>query len=282
MYSITALEPIDYLVIGHLTRDLTPQGPCLGGTAAYASLTAIALGLRVGIVTSWGSELPLGRLRDIPIVNLPDTSSTTFENIYTHEGRIQIIHYNAHKLGLNLIPEAWRNPPIVHLGPVDQEVEPTLVRHFANSLIGVTPQGWLRAWDQQGRVHPAEWPEASFILQQAGAAVMSVEDVAGDEERIEEMAGYCRVLAVTENIHGARLYWNGDVRHYPAPDVPEVDATGAGDVFAAAFFFRLYTTRDPWEAARFATQVATFSVSRPGLDGIPTAEEIHECSIEVL
>ena len=61
----------------------------------------------------------------------------------------------------------------------------------------------------------------------------------------------------------------------------EVDATGAGDIFATAFFARLYATRDPWEAARFATHLAAFSVTRSGLDSIPTQEEIQECLIEV-
>jgi sugar/nucleoside kinase (ribokinase family) len=61
-----------------------------------------------------------------------------------------------------------------------------------------------------------------------------------------------------------------------------VDATGAGDIFAAAFFIRLYKTRDPWEAARFATLLASHSVTRVGLDGIPTAREIEESLMEVL
>ena len=36
------------------------------------------------------------------------------------------------------------------------------------------------------------------MLQQAGAAVISVDDVGGDEKRIEEMASAARILAVTE------------------------------------------------------------------------------------
>jgi sugar/nucleoside kinase (ribokinase family) len=63
--------------------------------------------------------------------------------------------------------------------------------------------------------------------------------------------------------------------------VDEVDPTGAGDVFAAAFFSRLFTTRDPWESARFATLLSAHSVTRPGLDGIPTPEEINACLVEV-
>jgi hypothetical protein len=282
MFSLTPLEPINYLIIGHLTRDLTPAGPQLGGTAAYAGLTAHALGLRVGIVTSWGGELPLGNLKHIPIINYPADHSTTFENIYTEKGRIQVVHTIAQPLDFHLIPEPWRQAPIVHLGPVAQEVEPGLVRHFPTSLVGVTPQGWLRRWDESGHVYTSEWPEASFTLQQTGAAVLSIEDVKNDENRIEEMASASRILVVTEGAAGARVYWNGDVRRYRPPQMEEIDPTGSGDIFAAAFFVRLYLTRDPWESARFANQIAAASVARVGLDGIPTPEEIQEYLIEVL
>jgi sugar/nucleoside kinase (ribokinase family) len=281
MLEISLLEPIDYLVIGHLTVDVSPQGQRLGGTVAYAGLMAQALGLRVGIVTSWGDELPLEPLNRIPVASFPTERSTTFENIYTSNGRIQYLRHVAPNLDYYQIPEPWRRASIVHLGPVAQEVEPGLVRQFPSALIGVTPQGWLRSWGADGRVVASEWPEASFVLSRVGAAVISVEDVEYDEERIDEMAAVCRVLAVTEGEQGARLYWNGDVRRFRAPRVEVVDETGAGDVFAACFFARLYTTRDPWEAARFATQLSAISVTRPGLLGIPTPEEVEACTVEV-
>ena len=281
MYRLTLLDPVDYLVIGHITRDLTPEGPRLGGTVAYAGLTARALGLRVGIVTSWDEQMPLGPLAEIPIVNVPSERTTTFEHIFAPDGRILKLRHRAENLDLNVIPDAWRNAAIVHLGPVAQEVEPNLVRHFPSALIGLTPQGWLRTWHQDRNVRPTEWPEASFVLDQAGAVVISVEDVGEDESRIEEMATYSRVLAVTEQSKGSRLYWHGDVRRFPAPEMEEVDATGAGDIYAAAFFTRLITTRDPWEAARFATQLASFSITRKGIDGIPTSKEIESCIVEV-
>jgi sugar/nucleoside kinase (ribokinase family) len=112
--------------------------------------------------------------------------------------------------------------------------------------------------------------------------VISREDVRGDDELIEHMAQQTRVLAVTESAAGAVLYWNGDRRRFRAPKVTEVDATGAGDIFAAAFFIRLVSTRDPWEATRFATLLASRSVTRVGLDGIPSPREIDECMLEVL
>ena len=111
---------------------------------------------------------------------------------------------------------------------------------------------------------------------------MSVEDVNRDLELVEEMAHHTRILCLTEGEAGAVLYWNGDRRRFRPLAVQEVDGTGAGDIFAAAFFVRLYSTRDPWEAARFATQLAARSVTRVGLNGIPTSREIEECLMEVL
>ena len=111
---------------------------------------------------------------------------------------------------------------------------------------------------------------------------MSVEDINRNLELVEEMAHHTRVLCLTEGDAGAVLHWNGDRRRFRPTMVEEVDATGAGDIFAAAFFVRLYSTRDPWEAARFATQLAARSVTRAGLDGIPTSQEIEECLMEVL
>ncbi len=282
MLEIALLKPVDYLVIGHITLDITPSGYRLGGTAAYASLTARALGLRVGVVTSWGAEIPLAELQDIPVVSFPAERSTIFENVTTPSGRVQYLRHRAETLEYYQIPDPWRSASIVHLGPVAQEVDPGIVRNFPTALIGLTPQGWLRSWDAQGKVSPSEWPEADFVLRHAGAAVISSEDVGFDEERIDEMAASCRVLAVTEGAAGARLYWNGDVRRFRAPEMEEVDATGAGDIFAAAFFTRLFTTRDPWEAARFATQLSAISVTRPGLAGVPTQEEIETCTVEVM
>ncbi len=282
MQSLVPLGPVDYLIIGHLACDLTPEGPRMGGTAAYSALTAQALGLRVGVVTAWGGEEPLSALKDIQVVSLPAEHSTTFENIYTPEGRHQFLHHLAPDLLFEQIPAIWRDTPIIHVGPIAGEGKTTVDGKFPSSLLGLTPQGWLRRWDESGRVMPGPWPEAKLMLAKAGAAVISVEDVGGNEELIEEMAGECKVLAVTEGFAGARLYWNGDLRRFRAPAIKEVDATGAGDIFAAAFFWRYHATRDPWAAARFATHLASFSVQRRGLEGIPTQAEIQTCLVEVL
>ncbi|MCE1253937.1 MAG: PfkB family carbohydrate kinase [Anaerolineae bacterium] len=277
-----SIDPIDYLVIGHVTQDVVENGFSLGGTVSFAALTAKALGLRVGVLTSCTPDMDLSLLQDVTVAAVHSDHNTTFKNIYTPSGRIQYLNHQATVLDAGMVPETWRNAPIVHLGPVAQEIDPNIVRAFPESFIGVTPQGWMRAWDAEGRVRFTDWLEARFVLENISAVVLSIEDVEKDYKRVEDMLSSVRVLALTEGSDGAQIYWNGDVRHVRPPRVYEGDATGAGDIFAASFFYRLQNTRDPWEAARFATQLASLSVTRKGLAGVPTAQEVKNEMTEVL
>jgi hypothetical protein len=63
----------DYLLIGHIAHDVTPEGPRLGGTVSYGAYTALALGLRVGVLTSTRPDEPL--LRKLPpsvhVISIP-------------------------------------------------------------------------------------------------------------------------------------------------------------------------------------------------------------------
>src|SRR5215813_8974534 len=108
MSNLAVLEPVDYLVIGHVAHDLTPEGPRLGGTVSYSALTARALGLRVGVVTTSGPETSLEPLKDIPLVAVASPRSTTFENIYTGQGRVQYLRAQATRIDFRDVPEAWR------------------------------------------------------------------------------------------------------------------------------------------------------------------------------
>ncbi|HQV62357.1 MAG TPA: PfkB family carbohydrate kinase, partial [Anaerolineales bacterium] len=282
MLELPSHQPVDYLIVGHVAVDITPTGVQLGGTVSYSALTARALGLRVGIVTSSAADAPLQALDGIQIVNIPAEQSTTFENIKTESGRRQILHHQAVPILLEHIPQVWRTASIIHLAPIAGELDPSLAEQLSGKFLGITPQGWMRTWDENGQVAACVWENSEQALGQAGAVVMSVEDVNRDLEQVEAMAHQTRILCLTEGEAGAVLYWNGDRRRFRPVKVQEVDATGAGDIFAAAFFMRYYNTRDPWEATRFATNLAARSVTRVGLNGIPTAQEIEECLMEVL
>jgi sugar/nucleoside kinase (ribokinase family) len=265
------MQAVDYLAIGHVCKDLTSAGPRLGGTVTFAALTARALGLSVGVVTSAPDSLGplLEPLAGIPVARVPAAAPTTFENRYSEAGRIQMLAGRAAPLDFDHVPPEWREAAIVHLAPVADEVAPSLAARFPGSLVCVTPQGWLRQWDAAGRVSYQPWPRAADVLAHTGALVLSVEDVQGDEALLAEYAAQVETLAVTRGAQGCTLTTGGQAQHIPAPAVTERDPTGAGDIFAAAFFARLRQTADPVAAARFATHLASDSVTREGLASIP-------------
>ena len=270
-------QEIDYLIVGHVCQDLTPEGPRLGGTATFGALTARMLGLRVGILTSNSVDIEplLAPLRPISLVRIPAEQSTTFKNTYTPDGRVQMLLMRAQDLRWHDLPVEWQKPSIVHLAPVANEVDPVLAGRFDSALVGVTPQGWMRCWDEYGQVSFQPWVSARRVLGHAWGIVFSIEDVEGDEDFIQYLAEQSDVLVVTRGRDGCTLYVQGQPTHVPAPQVSECDSTGAGDIFAAAFFARLKETNDPLVSARFATVLASDSVTRSGLESIPGAAIIQ-------
>jgi len=276
------IEPIDYLVVGHITQDVVPDGFVPGGTASYSSLTARSFGLRVGILTSFAQDAILPDLHDIQVANSISEVSTVFENKYTKDGRHQRILSRAEILYPNQVPQTWAAPKIIHLGPIADEVDFSFLKAFPDSFVGVTPQGWYRSWDQSGKVGFNNSIEAKHFLQYADAVVLSIEDLQFNESLIADLVYNIKVLVITEGLNGARVYWNGDVRNFRAPKKKEVDATGAGDIFATSFFIRMTQTRDPWTSARFATHIAANSVSRKAMEGPPSDDEIQENLIEIM
>ncbi len=277
----TEFAPIDYLVIGHIAKDQTPQGDTIGGTAAYAARTAHALGLRVGILTSCAGDIDLSPLNAVNIHSVSSACTTTFENRYTNRGREQYLRSVAEPIQADAVPEPWQQTPLVHLGPIANEVSPDLIGLFADAFIGLTPQGWLRGWNGDGKIQLLNWETIRDILPLADAVVISLEDLADVAEIIPAVAENCRLLVVTDGPNGAWVHDQGLRRHFPAPRMQEVDPTGAGDIFAAAFFIHLWRHRDPWEAARLATDLAAKSVTRTGVESTPSREEVQAVQAKV-
>lgn len=261
------MEQIDYLVIGHISCDVTPTGWLVGGTAAYSGRTAQALGCRTAVLTSTAVDYEgVNQLPGLMIHRLAAEATTTFENVYTPGGRQQTIHAIARGLTADDVPEEWQRAKVVQLAPIANEVAPEMIHLFSNSVVGITPQGWLRRWDKSGRVYAAEWPAAPAILPLAAAVILSREDLL-DDAMLEQYRQWARLLVLTEGARGCTIFYgDDDVHQIPAFPVEEVEPTGAGDIFAAAFLLRLYQTAgNPWEAARFANYVAAQSVTQVGL-----------------
>lgn len=280
-----------FLAVGHVTRDLLPDGSfTVGGTVTFAALTAYRLGLSSAIVTcadaAFLAHLPT-YLPGIQVHGRPGAETTTFANRYTDGFRVQYLHARGDVLTEDDVPTAWRAAPIVLLGPLDQELAPTLVNLFSRpfgTLIAATPQGWLRRWDNDGRVWPTPWQAAEQVLPLLDALILSHDDLLpfADGNRVEADAilerwsMYVPLLVATDGRHGASLYQHGVATRFPAYAATEVDPTGAGDVFAAAFLMHLSQHGDPAQAVNFANCVASFSVEQTGIQGIPTMEMVMQ------
>jgi len=273
---------LDYLVFGHLTSDLTKTGSRLGGTAAFSGLTANALGLKSGIITSFGKELDTYSINGLWLKNKFSIKTTTFKNISNGSERSQHLYSVAEIIMSEDVPTFSHPPKIIHLGPVANEIDPEILTCFPNSLKCLTPQGWFRRINKQKQVIFGDWQHYDQYLLKSDVAVISLDDVQKDEEKIANMAGLIPVFVVTENYKGARVYWHNDVRFFSAPEVKYLDDTGAGDIFATAFFYRYFFTKNPWEACRFAVLLASWSVTRAYMNSIPTSEEIEKAKMELL
>jgi 1D-myo-inositol 3-kinase len=281
----------EFLTIGHMTRDVHDDGSfSLGGTVTFAALTAYRLGLAAAIVTcvdaQLEAELP-ARLAGVGLSIGPSPATTTFDNRYTDGFRIQYLRARAVSLQLTDVPLAWRKAPVVLLGPLTQELTPEFVPLFPRrpgAIIAATPQGWLRRWDTDGRVWPTPWTAAEQVLPLLDVLILSHDDLLpfAQGNRVEADAILTRwsrqvpLLVATDGRHGATLFQHGDVERFAGYSVTEVDPTGAGDVFAAAFLCHLYRHGDPRTAVNFANCVASFSVEQVGVAGIPTLEMVEK------
>lgn len=265
----------DYLVIGHLTADLQADGSVrTGGTALYAALTAYQLGARVAILTAAAPDLDRSMLpAAVDITLLPSTVSTTFRNIYHRYGRTQFMYQRAPALTAADIASA---PParVIHLGPVAYEVPPAVRRPSPGSFVGLTAQGLLRRLESDRQVLTD--PALLYDLPLTGidAMVLSEEDVNFDEAPVVAAADRVPIVALTRAERGATIWHTGNRFDVPAYTADVVDPTGAGDVFATAFFLALAAGEEPVPAARRACAAASCVIEGCGVETLPTAAAV--------
>ncbi len=262
---------LDYLVIGHLAADLQEDGSTrLGGTALYAALTAHQLGQRVAILSTAASDLDLSVIPPgIEVTVIPSPVSTTFRNTYHENARTQFMYQRANTLQ---VEDLRRAPParVTHLGPVAFEIPDGSPPRAPGGFVGLTVQGMLRQVDEDKRV----WTDATLLRRLpftgVDAMALSEEDVNGDEESVIAATGRVPIVALTRAERGATLWCRGERIEVPAYHADVVDPTGAGDVFATAFFIALAAGEHPVAAARRACAAASCVIEGPGVETLPT------------
>ncbi len=267
---------IDYLLVGNITKDILPDGAILGGTSSYSAVMAHRLQQRVGIVSRVGNDAPaLDVLADIALHKIPAAQTTTFQNVYENGERRQKWLADGGSLTIDDIPTAWQTAPIVHLAPIAQEIHPSMCAAFPKSLVGVTVQGWLRGRDAANNVNYRPHPALLKWIRHADIVVLSLNDFFGDRAAMEQVLTAVPLGVETLGAEGCAVYCAGERTRVPVVAQPETDPTGAGDIFATAFFIRYAETKNWLDAAQFANACASLSVTRLGVRGVPGLDEIH-------
>jgi hypothetical protein len=266
----------EFIVVGHASRDIVRDGWRMGGTVTFAAVQAHRLGMSVGVLTAAAADFDVqAQLPFAQVVKQESAATTTFENHYVHGQRKQRLHERSAPIAIDALPDDWHAPTIVLIGPVFGEIDPAMASAFDDrTLVGVSPQGWLRALDDDGNVMRSTWDGAPF-WRGADAVFVSDEDLVGGRSDAEPWAEDGAIIAMTESDRGAQIYIDGAWRHIGAFVEEEVDPTGAGDTFATAFLIRLHETGDRAEAARFAAAAASLSIGGVGVAATPEREQIE-------
>lgn len=277
--------PTDILLIGHVTRDLIDEMPESGhrpgGTVSFAAVVACQLGRHPTVITRAADPADVASIPDAAqILRLPSTATTTFANVYSEHGRVQHCYTPAPAIRAEDIPIEFRKPSVVLLGPLVNEIGPDVAALFPDeSLVVAGPQGWMRRWDETGRVYSKTWDNAPEILPHLDVLILSLEDIEYDTSRLMPFFDHLSLIVVTEYHDGSTILQKAeDGRIFATKIAPrpatERDPTGAGDTFATAFIIRFQETGDPVEAARFANVTASFGVESEGVAGIPNRQQV--------
>jgi tagatose kinase len=117
---------------------------------------------------------------------------------------------------------------------------------------------------------------ADFIFPSLGEAAM-LTGAPTDEAGIQQWLAQGKTVVLKMGARGSRIYRRGEVIETPGFAVEEVDPTGAGDSFSAAFTVAMLEGMPLAEAGRFANAVGALAVTKKGpMEGAPTRTEVEK------
>ena len=249
----------EILLIGHMTLDEDAYGVHLGGSVFFASQLLRILKHKANIVTSYNPNTLTPILGgDFNINVIKSNSTTTFVNYYRSGKREQLIKCTASPIQEKDIPKKFLNADLVFAAPVINEIDLEVISLFETNFVVANLQGWLRKVDKTGLVDK-KVIDLEQILSYVDIAIISHEDI-NDWTVLEIWKDKVDVLVVTIGSGGCKFNVDDKWYHVPAIKAVELDAVGAGDIFATAYMVKYFQTLDCFQSATFANYVAGVSI----------------------
>jgi sugar/nucleoside kinase (ribokinase family) len=283
-------EPPDLVVVGAASRDLTdrdPRGWRLGGSAAYCSLAAARLGLRVGCLlgvdgpAASAEELDWLSLAGVQLRRVALELGPVFENIETDGHRRQRWRSMSDSIPSAALPDQWRGARGWLLVPIAGELpDDWAAAAPVDARVGLGWQGLLRDFGADGWMKRRR-PAASPLADRAGLVCTSVDDLPPDFELADlRRLAAAATIVVTAGARGGLAIEGSRLIRYRALAADAVeDPTGAGDVFLAALMVAWLTTGELATPRNllFAAAGGSLAVEGVGLAGVPSKAAVASC-----
>jgi sugar/nucleoside kinase (ribokinase family) len=290
----TAAHRPTLLVVGAAARDIDgadPRGWRLGGTVSYGALAAARLGVNVRALVGADAQAATAReldvLRDagVDIAIVPLANGPIFENRQMGNSREQIARGLSERIRPESLPQGWRDPDAVLLGPVADELDDSWATALpANVLVALAWQGLLRDMTvgQPVEIRPLA---ATALVRRADVLFVSAEDIVAGGPPLADLIHDRQSIFVTDGARGAVhvMTLGGERRARLIPPRPfrrPIDTTGAGDTFLAGYLSArlaapaLAGTHDEWRLEAVAAGLASLNVAAEGLTAVPTLREL--------
>lgn len=274
---LSAAAPL--LIVGPVTWDRFGTRRVPGGAAAYSARTAAALGLRAYVLTTAGADADLDALAGHELAVVPSKRTLTFAH-HSAGGarRLRVLAAPDRPLTAADIPAGWPPPRTLILGPLlpDDVDVASFLDALAPGETALLAQGLQRTVTADGAVAERAGPAPALLAAARDTITLflSAEETAGwAPGALDTLAARARRLVRTLGAEGAEVRTRDGVTRAAALPAAAVDATGAGDVFAAAFILAVRAGEDT--AGRLAAACAAASVERRGPAPLPARAEIE-------
>jgi sugar/nucleoside kinase (ribokinase family) len=288
------------LVAGFTTID-TIQLPVreivsVGGPPAYAGLVCSRFGYDVKPLTKVGADFPdeqaVWLARNGVVLGQDDrsrTKPTTRFRITKSEGeRALTLVSRCEDISAAQIPPDVRFDASL-ISPLAGEVSNLLLTEVSarSDFTFLDPQGFVRAFDEKGRVAPKPLADRSIIAK-VDAVKMDRSEAESITGRTDPVEALQRVAAmgprkgmVTQGGEASFILDGRRIYRVEVPKVQVLDSTGAGDVLGGATISWYLKTRDFLRSACFGLAASSLSLQMIALGKVDLPMSVDESAMRL-
>lgn len=295
---------IELVVISHIVNetikfpDRTIEG-VLGSPTAYSSVIASKLGIKTGMVTKIGKDMPKDLLQPIYEAGVDtrgikvEGENTTLSILVYDEGGNKTILYpkKAPPISSQDIPGDYLDAKMFYICPMDYEVSMETIKALSKvgAMLAVDIGGYGGA---HSYTHPSQGERRTHaklkeIVKFFQIVKASSEDCGYFFEKKENKKKIATIFVewgakvgiVTLGEEGAIVATKEKTFVIPVFPTNVVDCTGAGDAYMAGFLAKYLRTKEAWKSGLFASATASLVIEDTGgaiASRMPTRAQVLE------